>query len=312
MILFLAEATQPRVETIGNNLYLTGIFATADQPTRNGRSYPKHILSREIAKLQDKIRGKNAFAELGHSNVAECSLERACGLVESLRQTGNSFHGRIKILETHSGNIVRALINGGCRLGVSSKGFGSTRKVGGVEEVCEDYSLKGWDVVSDPACPQATLNAVSESIKSGKLSLNESVVAMQALKRLGRPELVAAQEKYGYDFDGKAGNQFRGHSGFPSIAGDDSTYYERLMSDLARILAQLADLNNEVPIDNEGLEKTSLKKYLDGITDPIERASVARMYKNKEVSKTMVDRAVQHLKRVAARGDYKAGVGEEE
>jgi hypothetical protein len=298
-MILLIEATKTRVESIGKKLYLTGIMAEAETPNRNSRIYRLPTLQRECHKLQEQIRGKASFCELGHSQVGEATLERCAGLLESLTQSGNSFVGRIKILETPMGNIVRKLIHGGATLGASTKGFGSVKKnAQGVDEVADDYSMKQIDIVGEPSAIHATMKAVHECVS--KMPLNEAYLGMEALRRLGQG-LVHQQLKNGTDWDNREGNMYPGHDGFPSCRDlrlATMTALERSDEDTLRIIAKLLGLQADIGVDNEGLERDSVR-LAKSTRDPIANAIANKekwMAKNNEI---MRQRALELLRRLS-------------
>src|SRR5262249_12011622 len=159
-------------------------------------------------------------------------------------------------------------------VGMSSRGFGSVRKhPDGHHVVCEDYQLITVDCVSNPSAPGAFVKAIQESVLNKNFSLNESALALKilqetaALDSVRRPDGSSAPMKK-FDQDEFSRDVFAGHAGFPSTE-DARTALERCDDNTARILAALLGLQDEVPIDNEGLERTTAKRYMDSVNDPI-------------------------------------------
>jgi hypothetical protein len=119
---------------------------------------------KEAARYTNEYINKNrAFGELGHPDTPSINLDRVSHLITSLRQEGNVFIGKAKILETPMGNIAAKLIEGGGQLGVSSRGMGSLKEVNGVNIVQDDFHLAtAADIVADPSAPGAFVQGIME------------------------------------------------------------------------------------------------------------------------------------------------------
>ena len=146
--------------------YIEGIFMQGDIKNRNGRVYPKETLQKEVARYDKEYIQKNrAYGELGHPQGPTINLERVSHLIQSLKQDGSNFVGRAKIMtETPYGKIVKSLMSEGAQLGVSSRGMGSLKNVGGKQEVQSDFYLAtAADIVADPSAPNAFVNGIMES-----------------------------------------------------------------------------------------------------------------------------------------------------
>ena len=115
----------------GKDYFIEGVFMQANVKNRNGRLYPKEILTKEAKRYeQNYIKQNRAFGELGHPEGPTVNLERVSHMIQELKEDGNDFRGRAKILDTPYGKIVKNLIDEGARLGVSSRGMGSLKPVG--------------------------------------------------------------------------------------------------------------------------------------------------------------------------------------
>lgn len=135
----------------------------ADQANRNKRIYPLEEMVREVSRYDNEmIKGNRATGELNHPTSPEINLERACHIVTELKQDGNIFHGKSKILSTPVGQVVRSLIMDGVKLGVSSRALGRVDHENGVGKV-SDFRLVAIDVVADPSVPTAFVNGILES-----------------------------------------------------------------------------------------------------------------------------------------------------
>ena len=147
------------------NYFIEGVFMQANVKNRNGRVYPKAILQKEAKRYeQNYILQKRAFGELGHPEGPTVNLERVSHMITELKEDGDNFVGRAKIIDTPYGKIVKNLIDEGARLGVSSRGMGSLKPMGrNCSQVQDDFYLAtAADIVADPSAPQAFVNGVME------------------------------------------------------------------------------------------------------------------------------------------------------
>lgn len=144
--------------------YIEGIFLQANKKNQNGRYYPVDLMEREVARYtQQYIEPRRAFGELGHPNGPSINLDRASHMIESLTRDGDNFIGRAKILSTPMGNIVKALLDEGAKLGVSSRGVGSLRPTGTMQVVQSDFYLAtAADIVAEPSAPEAFVQGIME------------------------------------------------------------------------------------------------------------------------------------------------------
>jgi len=143
--------------------FIEGIFMQAEKKNRNGRRYPNEVLMKESKRYQKEYVEQNrAMGELGHPDGPTVNLERVSHLIESLKPDGNNIMGRAKILETPYGKIVKNLMEGGVKLGVSSRGMGSLEQRNGVNIVKDDFMLSAIDIVADPSAPDAFVDGVME------------------------------------------------------------------------------------------------------------------------------------------------------
>ena len=146
------------------NHYIQGVFLQGEIKNRNGRVYPIDILEREVARYTDQNISKNrALGELGHPEGPTVNLDRASHKIESLVREGNNYIGKAKLLDTPMGQIAKSLLDEGVSLGVSSRGVGSLREMGGANYVRDDYQLAtAADIVADPSAPDAFVEGIME------------------------------------------------------------------------------------------------------------------------------------------------------
>jgi hypothetical protein len=148
----------------GKNIFIEGIFAQAEKPNRNNRSYGRGIMEREVQKYQELIGQKRSLGELGHPENPSINLHQVSHLITSLRMEGNDVIGRAKILDTPMGIIAKNLIENEVQLGVSTRGLGSLKMNSeGINEVQGDFHLATVDIVADPSAPDAFVQGIMES-----------------------------------------------------------------------------------------------------------------------------------------------------
>ena len=144
--------------------FLEGILMQGNIGNKNGRVYPTDTLANEVARYNREFVEQNrAYGELGHPQGPTINLERVSHMIKSLRQEGDNFVGRVKIMDTPYGNIVKNLMKEGAKLGFSSRGMGSLVKKGQLMEVQKDFYLAtAADIVADPSAPHALANGIME------------------------------------------------------------------------------------------------------------------------------------------------------
>lgn len=149
--------------------YIEGPFMVAEQLNANGRIYKRDIMEREVNRyMTEVIKNGQGYGELEHPEGPKINLERVSHLIEKLELgKDNVVYGRAKILETPMGNIARALIDGGSKLGVSSRGLGSLRTgQNGIMEVQNDFKLvTAADIVANPSAPGAFVKGIMEGVE---------------------------------------------------------------------------------------------------------------------------------------------------
>ena len=150
------------------NLMVEGILATAEVKNGNGRYYKKELWDREMEKYDQLIEERRSMGELDHPESTVINLKNVSHLVTDYGWDGDQLMGKIEILPTPSGNILKELIKNGVTVGVSSRGMGSLEQNGSVMEVQDDFELLCWDFVSTPSNPGSYMHEV---IKEGKETL---------------------------------------------------------------------------------------------------------------------------------------------
>ena len=145
-------------------LYIEGVFLQSEIKNRNGRMYPFSVLEKEVSRYNEEyIKTSRALGELGHPDGPTVNLDRVSHRITELRAEGNNFIGKAQILNTPNGNIAKALLEDGVKLGVSSRGMGSIDKREEMNVVMDDFMLAtAADIVADPSAPDAFVNGIME------------------------------------------------------------------------------------------------------------------------------------------------------
>ena len=144
---------------------IEGVFMQADQKNRNGRIYEKAILEGAVNKyVKEQVKTGRAVGELDHPAGPGINLDKVSHKITELRFEGSDVIGKASILKTPMGKIVEGLLEGGVKLGVSSRGMGSLEQKQGVMKVGKDFILATVDIVQDPSAPEAFVNGIMEGV----------------------------------------------------------------------------------------------------------------------------------------------------
>ena len=147
------------------NLVIEGVFMQADSKNRNGRIYEKEILQKAVDKyVTEQVNNGRAVGELNHPDGPTINLDKVSHKITELRFEGSDVIGKASILKTPMGQIVEGLLEGGVKLGVSSRGMGSLAQKNGAMYVKDDFMLSTVDIVQDPSAPEAFVNGVMEGV----------------------------------------------------------------------------------------------------------------------------------------------------
>lgn len=179
MAILLSEHLSPTVASLreqrtAGNVFLSGIMMQSECINGNGRNYSKDDISNAVKKINELLKAGNSICgELEHPPTLTINLANVSHTIVDAWMEGNNAMGKMKILNTPSGNTVRALIEGGVRLGVSSRGTGNVNESGRVS----DFDFITMDIVSTPSAPDAFPNVVTEAKNNKKImTLAEAVV----------------------------------------------------------------------------------------------------------------------------------------
>jgi len=145
---------------------IEGIFAQAETKNRNGRVYPKMVMEKAVGKyVSDQVSKGRAVGELNHPEGPTVNLDKVSHKIDFLKFNGNNVMGRATVLDTPMGKIVEGLLDGGVRLGVSTRGMGSLMQQNGAMVVKDDFLLNAIDIVQDPSAPGAFVNGIMEGVE---------------------------------------------------------------------------------------------------------------------------------------------------
>lgn len=159
-------------------LIVTGPLQRAEVRNQNGRIYPKDILVTEAKKYYDTLVTENrAWGELDHPESPIVNLKNVSHRIVDMYWKGNDLIGKIEIVSTPSGNILKELFKSGGKVGVSSRGMGTVQEVNESLVVQDDFELIAWDFVSNPSTHGAFVTPVNEGIikESTNILVDQSV-----------------------------------------------------------------------------------------------------------------------------------------
>ena len=163
---FTPEQISESIEQNSGKLIVQGILQKASEQNQNGRVYERSLLEREATKYNELINDRRALGELDHPESSVVNLQNVSHNVTKMWWEGESLLGKVEVLGTPSGNILKELFKSGITLGISSRGMGTTREHEGKTLVNYDFELVAFDFVSNPSTRGAFLEPVN---------LNESV-----------------------------------------------------------------------------------------------------------------------------------------
>ena len=175
---------------------IEGVFAQAEQKNRNGRVYPKSIMEKAVGKyVSDQVSQKRAVGELNHPEGPTVNLDKVSHLITALEWKGNDVVGKASILDTPNGKIVKGLLDGGVKLGVSTRGMGSLENRNGTMYVKDDFILNTVDIVQDPSAPAAFVNGIMEGVE---WIWDNGVISPQVIEKM-ETEIKTAPIKHLYE-----------------------------------------------------------------------------------------------------------------
>ena len=142
-------------QNTSGKLIMKGVLQKANTLNQNGRVYPIDILRREVQNYQRFIDEGRALGELDHPDTSVVELKNVSHVIREAHMDGDICYGTLEVLDTPNGQILKSLVESGIKIGISSRGVGSTRSEGGHQIVQDDFQLICWDIVSEPSTPGA-------------------------------------------------------------------------------------------------------------------------------------------------------------
>jgi len=162
--------TQARAEILseeaadgsGKNLYLKGICIEGGVRNANERVYPVNEIAKAVDTVNEQIKtGHSVLGEVDHPEDLKINLDRVSHMIEKMWMDGPAGYGKLKILPTPMGELVKTMLTSGVKLGVSSRGSGNVNDANGH---VSDFEIVTVDVVAQPSAPNAYPQAIYEGL----------------------------------------------------------------------------------------------------------------------------------------------------
>jgi len=162
----------------GKNLYMKGIFIQGGIRNQNQRVYPVSEISRAVKTLNDqKDGGYSILGEVDHPDDLKINLDRVSHMITEMWMDGPNGYGKLKILPTPMGNLVKTMLESGVKLGVSSRGSGNVSDNGSGE--VSEFEIITVDVVAQPSAPGAYPTPIYEHLMNSKGGYNTIKMAQE-------------------------------------------------------------------------------------------------------------------------------------
>lgn len=150
-------------EKDGKNLFMKGIFIQGGVRNANQRVYPVSEIAKAVKTLNDQIAGGySVLGEVDHPQDLRINLDRVSHMITDMWMDGPNGYGKIKILPTPMGQLVRTMLESGVKLGVSSRGSGNVKEDGSGQ--VSDFEIVTVDVVAQPSAPGAYPTPIYEHL----------------------------------------------------------------------------------------------------------------------------------------------------
>ena len=150
-------------------MLLSGVMQRSDTQNGNGRIYPHKVLMREVENYKKLVKERRALGELDHPDDSVINLKNASHMVTDVWWNGKDVMGKVKVLDTPSGGILRSLVESGVKLGISSRGMGSVSENQGSTIVEDDFQLICFDFVSEPSTPGAFMMKEAKDLSTSNV-----------------------------------------------------------------------------------------------------------------------------------------------
>ena len=155
-----------------------GILQRKGKKNQNGRIYPDEVLIREADKYSNTfIAERRAMGELDHPESSVVNLKNVSHNIIEMHWQGDDLLGTVEVLTTPNGNILRELFRNGIKLGISSRGLGSLKKISENSVIVgDDFELIAFDFVSNPSTQGAFMAPMNNAQQPGQVALAEGIV----------------------------------------------------------------------------------------------------------------------------------------
>jgi hypothetical protein len=151
----------------GKNLFMKGIFIEGDVKNANSRVYPMNEIQKAVESINEQIKGGySVLGEVDHPEGLNINIDRVSHMIEGMWCEGSKGYGKLKILETPMGQLVRTLLEGGVKLGVSSRGSGNVQEDGSGR--VSEFEIVTVDIVAQPSAPSAYPNPIYEHLMNAR------------------------------------------------------------------------------------------------------------------------------------------------
>lgn len=187
------------------DVYIEGVFMQAEKENRNKRIYPRGVLESACDKyVKEQVKTGRAVGELNHPDGPTINLDKVSHRITELKWQGDDVVGKALILNTPMGKIVKGLVDGGCKLGVSSRGMGTVENRNAKTYVKDDFILSTVDIVQDPSAPSAFVEGIMEGVEwvweNGILKPQQIEEYETEIKKVPLGRISEAQERIFSDF----------------------------------------------------------------------------------------------------------------
>ena len=172
----LTEAEKRFVRNGG--MMLTGKLQEADVQNGNGRVYPRGIMEREVKRYAQIVEDNRALGELDHPDSSIINLANVSHMITEVWMDNSSVMGKAKVLNTPSGQILRALVESGVKIGISSRGMGSVTERMGKTIVEDDFQLICFDIVSEPSTPNAFMALSENKLMNERVEQSNKIITL--------------------------------------------------------------------------------------------------------------------------------------
>ena len=210
-MLLITEHTDERLDYLTEEkdgkkqVFIEGVFMQSESENRNKRIYPKEVLAEAVKKyVTEQVKTGRAVGELDHPAGPTINLDKVSHKITNLKFEGNNVVGRALILDTPMGKIVKGLMEGGVKLGVSSRGMGTVEQKDNKTYVKDDYILSTVDIVQDPSAPKAFVDGIMEGVEwvweNGILKPQQIEKYETEIQKTPLARITEAQERIFADF----------------------------------------------------------------------------------------------------------------